>query len=128
MASGSGPKARTRRVTARDCHYILLSVICIYTGLTYSPFTYQAHKPITYEYDQRKKKRPPPGAGDFLKDGGTRRPPGDPCPRADLLRGAGGARGATWTAPQQQPRFHVAAGALPVGDARRRFQEVVRRS
>ena len=78
-------------------------------------FTYQAHKPISYEYDQRKKKRPPPGAGDFLKDGGARRtpatraaPPGDPCPRADLLRGAGGARGATWTAPQQQPRFHVA--------------------
>ena len=31
-----------------------------------------------------------------------------PAYPAGLLRGAGGARGATWTAPQQQPRFHVA--------------------
>ena len=68
------------RVTAHDCYLILLYVIRIYTGLTYSPFTYQADKPITYEYDQRKKKRPPPGAGDFLKDGGTRRtPPATPA-------------------------------------------------
>ena len=118
MASGSGPKARTRRVTARDCYLILLDVIRIYTGLTYSLFTYQAHKPISYEYDQRKKKRPPPGAGDFLKDGGTRPPPATPareliCCAAPAVQMAprrrrhSNSRASTWQVSVQRSSFRI---------------------